>query len=201
MGKITITKDDVIKVQNGDRELFNYIYIKFKDLLSNTSATFPYVRQESFTVISRNALTLLFSKVDLGKDYNIAHFIEKNYTKAFKIELRKYASTNLFEILDGYLKMITENKLNSLVEFLNYLKIADDFNIYIKIINNYSDISDEIAKIVGDRKSISSLELKSLAKDNVVRQLISAFMMKNEMNEITEDEELDIAEADEIGMK
>lgn len=185
-----VTNSELVNIKHGNLAVFNLLLEKIKRLIDTTYKKYTFLIKEDYINILKEALLEDINKIEITDLFDFNEYIKKNISKIINLWLGRKVLEGNKDIVDQYLHTLKRDKLYNLAKFLKQIGLRDDIDIYLGIIDRNQDIGLEISNILGDVKEISTPKLESLSQNKIVEQFIRAYMMKNGIEEI-EDEEID----------
>lgn len=183
-----ILLNELLDVKKGNALVFDALYNKLEKIINKSYKKYDYLDREKYDEVVRAALLSFINNLVLKTDFDFYEFINKNITKIINLQLGEFARESDSNIIALYLGSLKGKKLVPLTKFLKQINYSDDLDLYLKIIDDFKEISDEIKELIGDVVSIKTTKVASISTNKVMEQLIRAYLLKNNIEELDSDD-------------
>ncbi len=191
MAQQLVTNSEVVNIKHDNMTVFSVVLEKIEKLIIRTYKKYNFLNKDYFDEIFKEALLFEIKQINVDEFFDFNEYIKKNINKIINKKLGEIALENNLYIIRCYIESLKTNKLVSLSKFLKQIGFIDDLDIYLKLLDDYEDLSAEILLLIGNVKEIKYNKIKSVSCNKVMEQILLSYLMKNDIEQIDDDFELE----------
>ncbi len=188
MGQFGLTRENIVDIKHSNATVFNEAYEKLNKLINKTYKKFKFLSTEFYEELVRDSLLEAFNRINVNEVLDYDEYISKNLTKIINKQLGVMAVDSDYNIIGTYIDSLKKDRLINLSRFLRQIGFKDDIDVYLKILESYEIINKEVATLVGNVKEIKTKEVKAVSCNAVMEQIIFAYLMKNDIEQLDDDD-------------
>ncbi|HAB66158.1 MAG TPA: hypothetical protein DCE23_02200 [Firmicutes bacterium] len=194
MSKIVIEKDELIKIKENNSESFSNVFDMLSPIITKTKTKYKYLTDDVYYDLAKKGLKFLINNINIEAIEDVAQYISNKMSSLIEFQLGIAVKEN-HEIIEMYYRSIKKNHLVMLSRFLNRIKADFDIDYYTEIVKNHEEINEQLKELIGPSPTIKSTAIEKLSQNKYMEQLIRAYMLINNIEEVYEDE-LDSVDAE-----
>lgn len=187
MAQQLVTNSEVINIKHNNIDVFNVVLEKLSKLVNKTYKKYSFLSRTYFDKVFRDAIFEDIKKIEVTEYFDFNEYINKNINKIMNRKLGSLAIDNDFYIIRCYIESLSKDIVINLSKFLKQIGFIDDLNVYLKLLEDYEELNDEIYLLIGDVKEIKTERVKRLSCNKIMEQLILSYLMKNDIEQLDDD--------------
>lgn len=196
MGKIIIEPKELIASQEHDSTSFENILTKLKPIFDKTYTKYKYLPRDIFDELTTQGIRFLINNIKVDTIVDFYDNVNSKINNIINFQLGIAINSNK-DIIEYYINSIKKDYLNNLCKFLNKTRSELDVDYYITLLTNHKELEKDIISLIGNGTSIKSAVITSVSSNTYIEQIIRAYMLKNNIDEVFEEEQDDFSSYEE----
>jgi len=186
-----ILETEIMDVKNGNKEVLDSICNKLKKIIECNYKNYTFLPKDIYLYIVKEALFHKISVIDIKIITDMNSYLKKDFDTIVKEKLGEVVRDKVFDIIDYFIKSHSTPVLEVLCIFLKSIHYQNSIDEDIKLLKKYSCLEEEIQLFIGDAKKIKTEKIDKVSKNKIMAQMIRAYLIENDIEEIIEvDEEI-----------